>query len=444
MSQVNYGAFAQWKNEIDDAAGVLGGGQSPASLVAALEHSVDIGTYPDPETAMEGLRALVTERSGGQPAAPAPAAPARRLAPRQQSHGGGGGSWRDRIPHVGMPEFGSPAMVIGAVVVILLLIAAAVVISVSGSSSTPPSIVAPTAAPRVVPTPATVQAPPTPASDYVKPVLPKTQPIDLQHVGWLNPTASFFLIAWVLSMLWLFLDARARREMFDFVVMFVPATILVFLSWIGVLQALFREVRITDPRGLVFVSLSVLTAICLHSGRDLTPLGGFFKYLASAALVLGTMGAFESAFSLTPGPVLPLGQVLVYLQLMQPQSVWYSLWVYGLELLAVLIFAYEIIRPRRGAPEFGTALAALTVPVAYLGIRAVSGWSWLPVLLIANAMAVIVTNIGQQLGTDTGTSFGNTPYGALQITGLDIRTPWDGLLTGLVLLELIVMAMGAA
>lgn len=358
-----------------------------------------------------------------------------------------------------LPEISKKAIVIGVIAIIILILLAVAapaigqMLKANGIDINTPF--QPSSQPQAGGQPTAGSPPqpqgrgqPTPGSilpiQETKPPPPIVKPLDLQNAPFLSSTQLFFIVTALLALIWGLLDAGERREIKDWVAVLIAIVIVLFTSRAGVLQALFNAIGLNNPKALVAISLLAVVLVSLTAGRDLTPVGLFFKLLASGALILGSMGELQSALSLKSGAVLPFEQILAFIQLKQMDTVWFSLWVYGLNILAFAVFLFEIFSPRSGSSEWGSLLSALIIVPVYFLCRILAGWDMLPSLLVANALGVVLASISRNWGLSTGV-IANRPYGEVQIVGrFQVRTPWDGLLTGLVFLEILVMAIGTA
>ncbi len=421
----------------------------------------------DPQSAfgqiLTRLKAERTQATSEPTAAPAASHQAARREPAPPSGGNG-----RRFP-VDLPI--SPPILIAILIGVVLLICIVFLLATgslenfvgqilppAGTNGTgpfqPPSGGQPTTQPsRGQPTagsppqPSRGQPPPAIAPTLVpevKPLAPTIQPLDLQNAPFLASTQLFFIVSAVLALIWGLLDSGERRELYDWFVVLAGVAIVLFTSKAGILQALFNAIGLNNPKALVAISLVTVILVSVTAGRDLTPVGLFLKLIASGGLILGNMGELQSALALKSGAVLPFGQIMAFIQLKQMDTVWFSLWVYGLDLLAALIFLFEIFSPKNGSSEWGSMLSAIVIIPTYMVCRHLFSWDMLPSLLVANALAVVMASVSRNWGLGTGV-VQNRPYGEVQIVGrFQVRTPWDGLLTGGVLLELLVMAMGGA
>lgn len=360
-------------------------------------------------------------------------------APDNAPGGGNRGRFQIGRPRLNMQGIGRRETMIGVIALVVILVAGVFLTGIVPGVG-PKSMGTPDVG-QIQPPNLTLPGAPPPER---KPTAPLVTPLDVQNAPFLSSTQQFFIFAALLAMLWGLLDSSERRQMYDWVVALIAIAIVLFTSRAGILQAIFASIGLSNSKALIAMSLMAVIIVSLTAGRDMTPTGLFIKLIASGGLILTNMGELQNALNLTANPVLPVGQLLTLIQLHQMDKVWFSIWVYGLDGIAAAIFLYEIFAPHSGSSEWGSLLSAIVIIPTYFASRDLMGWAMLPSLLIANALAVVTASFSRNWGLSTGV-IQNRPYGEVQIVGrFQVRTPWDGLLTGLVLLEILIMAIGMA
>jgi hypothetical protein len=267
----------------------------------------------------------------------------------------------------------------------------------------------------------------------VKPEMPTPTPLDINSSNWLNPIIQTVLLILFLTQLSVLIDALMRKQPMDAILALVLG-IIVLTAWDSEVIRFFSTRYDVGSGGLVLFALGIVIYAAYSGGFDVSNCGLFLMILGGGAIMRGNFGALSVSLKIAPGPIYPLTQAWQFYLLKEYPQAEMSLYCFGIQLLAVLMFVWESIKPRERQRGFRKNLEAvnfLSLFVAALGFLAyyVSAYKYnipnlgsviiaaMVVLLAANLIPLSIKSKYVQASADN--------WGQIQFGSYNFKTPFD-------------------